>query len=292
MSDDRPRIAVLIASYQHAPWIREAVESVLGQEGVEVELHVIDDGSRDESPSILRELAERHGFDLLVRENRGLLATLGQLASRTDAEWFCSLGSDDIMPPGRLHAQWEELRRHPEAPACAGQVIEMDAEGVLQGKPLQRFLRGIPCIGFEALLLAQREIHGASALIRRSCFEEVGGYDPRIGIEDYPLWLALTRRFGPFRIIPEVACHYRIHGTNLHLRSDFMYTEILKAVDLHRDHPLHARATRRWKANWWSELAFNDKPKAIRSLLHLGSFDPSFLRRLPKLFLPRGMLKQ
>ncbi|MEN9353817.1 MAG: hypothetical protein RL318_1142 [Fibrobacterota bacterium] len=288
----RPRIAVLIASYNHGPWIQEAVESVLAQDGVEVELHVIDDGSRDQSPRILQELADRHGFDLLIRSNQGLTATLIELVSRTDASWFCSLGSDDIMPPGRLKAQWEELERYPNAPGCSGQVVEMNAQSQLQSKALQRFHRGIPEVHFEQLLLAQREIHGASVLIRRSAFEAVGGYHRGIEVEDYPLWLALTRRFGPLRVLPDVVCHYRIHGSNMHLRSNFMYTELLKAVDLHRDHPLHPRAVRRWKANWWSELAFNDKFQAFRRIFELGSLEPSFLRRLPKLFIPRSWLRQ
>jgi alpha-1,3-rhamnosyltransferase len=290
--DELPRIAVLIASYNHGPWIGEAIESILAQEGVQVELHVIDDGSRDQSPRILQELADQHGFDLLIRPNQGLTATLIELVSRTDAQWFCSLGSDDIMPRGRLRAQWEELERHPNAPGCSGQIIEMDAQSILQPHPLRRFQSGIPEVDFEQLLMAQREIHGASVLIRRNAFDAVGGYNRAIEVEDYPLWLALTRRFGPLRVLPEVVCHYRIHGTNMHLRSNFMYTELLKAVALHQDHPLHSRAVRRWKANWWSELAFNDKTQALRRLFELGSFDPSFLRRLPKLLVPRSWLRQ
>jgi len=284
-------IDVLIPSYNHAPWIEAAIRSVLEQEGVDVRLLVLDDGSRDESPQLLARLAQELHFELILRENRGVTATLIELARQVRAPYFCSLGSDDIMPPGRLRAQLEELLAHPESPGCAGQVIVMDADGSLEPTPLKRFQRGIPQVDFESLLLGKREIHGASVLLRTEHFQAVGGYNPNIRIEDFPLWLALTRRFGPMRVIAEIACHYRIHGNNLHHRVDFMYEQIFKSLEMHRDQPLFSLALRKWKANWWSELAFSNKMQALRRIFELGSFDISFLKRLPKLFVPSKFLR-
>ena len=284
-------VDVLIPSYNHAPWIEAAIRSVLAQEDVDVRLLVLDDGSRDESPQLLTRLAQELGFELILRENRGVTSTLIELAGRVRAPYFCSLGSDDIMPPGRLRAQLRELQSHPESPGCAGQVIVMDAEGNLEAAPLSRFQRGIPQVDFESLLLGKLELHGASVLLRTEHFRAVGGYRPDIGIEDYPLWLALTHRFGAVRVIPDVACHYRIHGNNLHQRVDFMYEQIFKSLESYRDHALFPLALRRWKANWWSELAFSDKRSALKRIFALGSLDFIFIRRLPKLFIPSRCLR-
>jgi GT2 family glycosyltransferase len=282
------RVGVIVPCYNHERFVEEAVRSVLSQEGVEVDLRVVDDGSRDGSPAVLRRLAEELGFQLTLRENRGLVPTLRELSEAIDTRYFCSMASDDRMPPGRLAAQVEILERNPSAPAVAGQARLMDEQGNLAPTLLKRYRRDVPSIGFERIFLGEGEIHGASVLLRTEAFRAAGGYDPRFSIEDLPLWLALTRSGARILVSEVEACHYRQHGSNLHSRVDFMYGQILSILDAHRDHPLHAKAVRRWKAAWWSTLAQTDRTAALRRLREMGSVDPAFLARLPKLLLPRA----
>jgi alpha-1,3-rhamnosyltransferase len=280
------KVAVLIPCYNHERFVEEAVRSVVEQEGVEVELRVVDDGSRDRSPEILRRLSGELGFRLVLRENRGLVPTLRELSRDLDAPFFCSMASDDRMPSGRLAAQVAILERDPSAPAVAGQARLMDEFGNLAPRLLQRYRRDRPAIGFQRLFLGTGEIHGASVLLRTDAFRAAGGYDPRFLIEDLPLWLSLTRKGERILVSDVEACHYRQHGSNLHARTDFMYRQILSILDAYADHPLHARAVRRWKAAWWSEIASTSRFSALRRLVELGSLDPAFLRRIPKLVLP------
>jgi len=280
------KVAVLIPCHDHERFVEEAVRSVLAQEGVEVELRVVDDGSGDGSPKVLARLAAELGFSLVLRENRGLVPTLRELSAGVRTVYFCSMASDDRMPPGRLAAQVQFLERHPEFAATAGQARAMDEHGVPAPDLLRRYLRGRPEVDFRGIFLGLREIHGASVLLRTEAFRAVGGYDPRFSIEDLPLWLALTRGGERIAVTDVEACHYRQHGSNLHSRTDFMYNQILSIVDSHRDHPLHGRARRRWKAAWWSEIAAVSRLQAARRIAELGSWDPSFLRRIPKLLLP------
>lgn len=280
------KVAVVMPCYNHERFVEEAVRSVLAQEGVEVDLRVVDDGSRDRSPQILASLAQELGFRLTLRENRGLVPTLGELTADLDARYFCSMASDDRMPPGRLRAQVAILEQHPEAPACAGQARLMDEQGTLAPDLLRRYLRDRPRIGFERLFLGEGEIHGASVLLRTEAFRSAGGYDARFSIEDMPLWFALMRDGAPILVSDVEACHYRQHGTNMHTRTDFMYGQMLSILDLYRGHPLHPRAVRRWKAAWWSEIASKSRWEALRRIPELGSADFAFVRRLPKLLLP------
>jgi len=281
------KVSVLIPCHDHERFVEEAIRSVLSQEGVEVDLRVVDDGSGDRSPQILFRLAAELGFSLVLRENRGLVPTLRELSEGLPTAYFCSMASDDRMPPGRLAAQVEFLERHPEFAAAAGQARAMDEHGVSAPDLLGRFLRARPEADFRGIFLGLQEIHGASVLLRTEAFRAVGGYDPRFSIEDLPLWLALTRGGGRIAVTDVEACHYRQHGSNLHSRTDFMYEQILSIVDSYRDHPLHGRARRRWKAAWWSEIASVSRVDAFRRIPELGSWDVSFLRRLPKLLLPR-----
>lgn len=280
------KVTVLIPCYNHERFVEEAVRSVMAQEGVEVELRVVDDGSHDGSPGVLARLARELGFSLVLRENRGLVPTLRELSREIQTGYFCSMASDDRMPAGRLAAQVEILERHPEAPACAGQARIMDEHGVLAPDLLRRYLRSLPEISFERIFLGTGEIHGASVLIRTEAFRRAGGYDSRFSIEDLPLWLALTRGGDSILVSDVEACHYRQHGSNLHSRTDFMYGQILSILEAHRDHPLFAKARRHWKAAWWSEVASVSRRAALRRIPELGSWDPAFLRRLAKLLLP------
>jgi alpha-1,3-rhamnosyltransferase len=70
-----------------------------------------------------------------------------------------------------------------------------------------------------------------------------------------------------------------------------MYTQILSILETHGDHPLHAKAVRRWKAAWWSRLAQSDRLAALERLPELGSLDPSFLLRFTKILVP-GFFQQ
>ena len=86
---------------------------------------------------------------------------------------------------------------------------------------------------------------------------------------------------------PDVFVHYRIHGENLHLRHDEVYPSFLRAIESHADHPLYPKARDHWKSSWFSSLVETDRLEALRRLPALASLSPSFLRRFPKLFLPR-----
>lgn len=280
------KVTVLMPCYNHERFVEEAVRSVLAQHGVDVQLRVIDDGSRDKSALILAKLASELGFHLVLRGNRGLVPTLVELSEGIETPYFCSMASDDRMPQDRLRKQLEILERFPDAPACAGQARTMDEHGNLAPHLLSRYLRDRPEIGFERIFLGKGEIHGASALLRTEAFRRVGGYDPRFSIEDLPLWLALTRGGDRILVSDVEACHYRQHGSNLHSRTDFMYSQILSIMDSHADHPLHPKAVRRWKAAWWSEIASVSRHQAMLRLPELASLDPAFLKRLPKLLLP------
>jgi glycosyltransferase involved in cell wall biosynthesis len=280
------KVAVLVPCYNHERFVEEAVRSVLAQEGVEVDLRVVDDGSRDASPGILSTLARELGFSLVLRENRGLVPTLRELSRNIQTAYFCSMASDDRMPPGRLAAQVEILERHPESPACAGQARIMDEDGNLAPDLIRRYRRDRPEISFEEIFLGTGEIHGASVLLRTEVFQRAGGYDPRFSIEDLPLWLALTRGGDRILVSDVEACHYRQHGSNLHARTDFMYGQILSILDAYGDQPLYAKARRRWKAAWWSEVVSLSRRAGLQRIADLGSWDAAFLKRLPKLLLP------
>ena len=104
-----PKVSVLLASYNHERYVEESVRSVMSQTDVDFELIVVDDGSSDHSPEILKRLSGVLGFTYVHRPNKGLMATLEELLSMAKGRYVCTFASDDIMPPERLKKQSDFL---------------------------------------------------------------------------------------------------------------------------------------------------------------------------------------
>lgn len=287
-----PKVSVILPSYNHEHYVEESVRSVMGQEGVSFELIVIDDGSSDDSPRILNALSEELGFRYLHRPNQGVVATLNEALEMARGRYVCSFSSDDVMPPNRLKAQSDFLEAHPDAAACFGQVLPMFADGSL-GKQLDvRYLRSVPEVSFEESFLGKKALHGCAEMFVREKILAFGGYDRRYFFEDYPLYLKILFTYGPQPVSKDfVCCYYREHGDNLHTNNNRIFSEILRILaENYSSHPLYKEAVTCWKANWFSAVAAQSKLAAIRLLPKVASLSPSFLRRLPKLFIPRFLL--
>ena len=101
------RIAAVIPGYNHADYIGAAVASVLSQDWPEIELHVLDDGSADDTAAAAERAAagqQRVKVRIERQENQGSARTLNRLIERVDADYVAVLNSDDLHLPGRYRA--------------------------------------------------------------------------------------------------------------------------------------------------------------------------------------------
>ena len=132
---ENPLVSVIISSYNHAEFIEESILSVLAQSYPNIELLVVDDGSKDDSVSRIRKLQERYGFDFIAQPNQGLSKTLNQSITRARGNLIAPFGSDDVMLPERIAIQVEYLKDKPEVGICAGNIQEINADNSTVGKP-------------------------------------------------------------------------------------------------------------------------------------------------------------
>ena len=286
-----PKVSVILPSYNHEQFVEAAVRSVLEQTGVDFELIVVDDGSKDRSPEILKRLSDEFGFVYVHRPNKGVTATLMEAFLLARGRYVCSFSSDDIMPPDRLKKQSDFLDAHPDAVACFGQVVPLYDDGSL-GPMDVRYLRSVPQVSFEESFLGKKALHGCAEMFVREKILEIGGYDERYFFEDYPLYLKILYHYGPQPASKDfVCCYYREHGENLHTNHDRIYGEILRIIaDNYKSHPLYKKAVRAWKANWFSAVAAQSKLEAVRLIPKVISISPRFWLRIPKLFVPKKLL--
>ena len=240
MTDSQPLVTVIIASYNHGPYIEQSIQSVLDQTYPNIELLVIDDGSPDDSVERIQRLQQAHGFDFRVQQNQGLTNTLNGAIARAKGSLIVPFGSDDIMMPDRIAVQVAYMDGKPEVGICAGNIELIDAEGNLFPEKRQR--RDVPFrrLDFEDMFLERKPYPPAPTLmIRREALDKVGGFDPQIRLEDLYIELKVTHAGYFIDVLNVVMARYRKHATNSYKNHRFMIDSILKTYALFSDHPLY-----------------------------------------------------
>jgi alpha-1,3-rhamnosyltransferase len=220
------KVSVVVPSYNHYRFISETINSVLGQSFKDFELIVIDDGSSDNSQELIKKLALDHGFKYLLKENEGICQTLNRGIELSAGEYVVFLASDDYIPIHRLKEQVEFLDSNPEVDVVTGGVTLVDEFG----RELK--VKHPPLLGNLEFhqLLKRNIIFAPTAMIRKSVFDSVGFYNPKISIEDYDLWLRILSRGLIIRALPSMWAFYRITSLNLENRFRWYrkgYNEVL-----------------------------------------------------------------
>lgn len=132
MNSVSSRISVLIPLYNRVAYIEETVNSVLSQDYPDVELIVVDDGSTDGSDKLMEAYAQRGELTLLRHPgnvNKGQAAALNLALQKATGEFIAVLDSDDLFMPGKLRAQVEFLRAHPDVGLVYGNGKGVNAQG-------------------------------------------------------------------------------------------------------------------------------------------------------------------
>jgi glycosyltransferase involved in cell wall biosynthesis len=208
-----PAVSVLLPVYNAQGYVAEAVESILAQTFDDFELLIVNDGSTDRSPRILRQFERRdRRIRLVSRENRGLVAALNEMIAMARGEFLARMDTDDVSLPGRLALQVAYLRDHPDVVAVGGAVHLIDEAG--------RFLdEAHPAMDHDQIqeqaLMGRCALNHPSVTMRRDAVVAVGGYRPEMRrLEDLDLWLRLGE-VGRIVSLPDVVLKYRQHDQSL-----------------------------------------------------------------------------
>ena len=187
-----PAVSVLMSVYDGAPFVAQAVASVLAQADPDLELIVVDDGSTDATPALLAAVADpRLRVQRQVRT--GLTRALNRALGLARAPLIARLDADDLALPERLGRQRAFLAAHPEVGLLGTAAREEDPSGtlvrVVRPPEDDRALR-------RALIRANPFVH-SSVMMRRELLAQAGGYDERLAVaQDYELWMRLAGRTG------------------------------------------------------------------------------------------------
>jgi len=248
-----PRVSVIVPVYNRPAFVGEAIGSALAQEcpgGLEVV--AVDDGSTDETPRVLADLAAADARVRVIRqENAGPAHARNRAMREARGELLALLDSDDAWLPGKLAAQVALLDAHPGAAFAHSDVDEFweDGEGAWTRRP--------PIVSGDVLrtLLRRNVIHTMTVVLRRSVIEEVGDFDPDYPpCEDWDLWLRICARH-PVVGDPERRVRVRVHDGGISSDPLVVYrqaTRLLAAAAerLRDEGHAAARYARRQAAYW------------------------------------------
>jgi glycosyltransferase involved in cell wall biosynthesis len=215
VNESPPTFSVVMAAYNSAPTIGEAIASVRRQTRSDWELIVVDDGSGDGTADVAEAFADPRVRVVRTPGNRGPAAARNRGISLAQAPLVCTLDSDDLWLPHYLETMADTLGSNPTAAvACTDAWVLDQATGRVRKKSAMAFLNPpdplpVDTEAFLAELLRRNFVYNSVAA-RRESLQAVGGYDERLWIgEDWELWLRLAA--GDFRFVrvPQLLAVYR-----------------------------------------------------------------------------------
>ena len=201
MATNNPTVSVLMATYNHADYVKKAIESVLSQKNIDFEFLIADDGSMDQTREAVASVLDPRITFFPYTENRGACIVANELIERSSGEFIALINSDDYWTDSnKLAYQVEILKQNPDIGATFGRARFIDKEGSqiatlssknifnqenrTQGKWLRYFFDFGNCICHPTIL------------IRKSCYTELGLYNNRLRqLPDFEMWIRLIKHY-------------------------------------------------------------------------------------------------
>lgn len=219
-----PEVSVVIPSYNHASYISSAVESVLSQTFSDLELIIIDDGSRDNTLEVLSGFTDPR-LQVFSQTNQGAHAAINRGLLQAAGRFLAILNSDDLYHPRRLEKALQAFQKDPELGLVGSHIEIIDTAGKSLGikhgyqdaspwlleRPERSFRAGND---LRAALLTENYWSTTSNYVfPRRVYERVGEFRPLRYTHDWDFALRLARR-ASMQMLAEPLMQYRVHPAN------------------------------------------------------------------------------
>jgi glycosyltransferase involved in cell wall biosynthesis len=213
---EKVMLTVLMSMYNSGRYLREAIDSTLSQTHRDFEFLIVDDGSSDNSLEIANEYQRSDPrIRIIAHENWGAAAALNHAANQAAHEWLFRMDPDDVMLPNRLERQLVFLKENPDLAVASSLVELIDSAGKRVGfsrspyvsrRVVNATTAGPKLVGF----------HHPAAAIRKSVFQEVGGYRKQYWpADDLDLWGRIGERGHGMLVQSEYLLKYRLHSASI-----------------------------------------------------------------------------
>lgn len=207
-----PTVTVLMAVHNAEPFLREAVDSILGQTFGNFELLVVDDGSTDGTRKILAGYPDVRLRVIGLPENRGLVEALNAGIREARGALIARMDGDDVAEPARLEEQVAFMKSYPQVVLLGTSLMYVDAGGRVFGDVRMRTDNRT----LQELLPTANQFCHPSVVMRADVVRSIGGYRELAGraAQDYDLWLRLAER-GEIANLSDLLLRYRVHENQI-----------------------------------------------------------------------------
>jgi len=231
-------VSLVIATFNHARLLGEALDSALAQTLGGVDVVVVDDGSTDDTPAVLARYGGR--VRVIRQPNRGLAVARNAGIAAARGTYLAFLDADDVVAPTKLAEQLALLERAPSVGwTYCDVMIETTATGerMMASERFGYFARSLDGWLFPELIRGNF-IPAIAPLVRRSLIDAAGGFDESLtALEDWDLWLRLAL-VAEARYTPAVLATYRVQAGGMSGDRSRMDRNQFRVVDkLHRMRP-------------------------------------------------------
>lgn len=229
----KPKVSVVITTYNRPLMLKEAIDSVLNQTFKDFEIVILDDDSEPSTEALVREYMRSHPHIRYSRQaHQGLSINRNRFLQHVRGEYIAFLDDDDLYLEHKLEKQVAILDRDQE--------IGLSYAQVLITKPGKKDVL-YPTFAAESFndLLQGCVIQVSAVLVRKACFEKVGSFNPIFeSCDDYEMWLRISHQF-KISFFPEAIGVYRWHESNISHNLEIRYNNLLKIYqNLIRNYPL------------------------------------------------------
>ena len=272
-----PLISVIVPCYNHEKFITQCIESIINQSYKNFELIVIDDGSTDSSPEILKTLQNKYKFILEIQTNIGGANTVNKgIIKYAKGKYVTLCASDDFWALDKLEKQIHFMENNPQYPMCYGKVIVVDEQGNERtNKTIEANLNLQGGSVFKDIMLIN--FHPpVNYFFRRDIFDKVGYYRKDIWTEDLYMNLQISKNY-PLGFIDDYLSYYRLPVNKGADKPNIkMLTSHLECINLHKDSEYYDEAIKNWNYRNFRMFSGFKTSKQLAFNGMIKNFDKSF----------------
>jgi len=249
--DPHPIVSVIIPAYNAEAFIEQTLNSVLQQTYSDLEVIIVDDGSKDCTGAIVKAFAERDPrITFYQQRNKGVAAARNLAIEKSSGKYIAPVDADDIWYPTKIEKQVAALEHGGEKAAVAYTwSVSLDEKGNILDAGPKWDLEGEV---YQALVLRNFIGNASVPLFRRSALNETGLYDEQMraqdaqGCEDWDICLRCAEKF-EYRVVQEYLVGYRCYSESMsynHAAMGRSYEMVMRKVQ--ERHPEIQPRVYRW----------------------------------------------
>ncbi len=255
-------VSIIIPAYNAVKYIKEAVDSALGQTHKNIEVIVVDDGSTDSTKKILEPYIAARKIIYIYQTNKGLAGARNAGIKNSSGKYIAFLDADDLFLPEKVAEQVGILEKNAGYGVCYSDLLHFDEKGNVYHHRYK-----YPSGDVLEPLLRKQLINPLTVMARRDLFEKYGYFDEKLRrSEDWDMWLRWAHAGVKFYYLDKILARYRIRSAD-NLSSLESEPEMKE-----KNFEIFSRLGEKLTKEQWQKYRFDDVLKKLRlkvALAHL-----------------------